>query len=227
MSVNIRFSSRIFSFFNAIIKLREEIIGLPSKKLISKSIKYGVKVVYWDSKGPQNTEATVNLALKRAAERGIKYIVVASSTGRTAEQVLEKNKTFHLVCVTYHAGFKEPGKITLAPEIKSKLEDAGVRVLITTHLLAGVDRACRFQFGGIYPAEIIANALRILGQGLKVCVEISCMALDAGLIPYGEEIVAIGGSGRGADTAVVIVPAHANKFFETKVKEIICKPREF
>ncbi|MEW6273730.1 MAG: pyruvate kinase alpha/beta domain-containing protein [Bacillota bacterium] len=183
--------------------------------------------MYWDSKGPQNTEATVNLALKRAAERGIKYIVVASSTGRTAEQVLEKNKIFQLVCVTHHAGYKEPGKIELLPEIKRKLEDAGVRVLITTHLLAGVDRACRFQFGGIYPAEIIANALRILGQGLKVCVEISCMALDAGLIPYGEEIVAIGGSGRGADTAVVIVPAHANKFFETKVKEIICKPREF
>jgi len=185
--------------------------------------------VHWESKGPRNTEATVELALQRAAGQGIKYVVVASSTGRTAELVLEKNRAFELnvVCVTYHAGYQEPGKTLLNPEIKSKLENAGVPVLCTTHLLAGVDRACRFQFGGIYPAEIIANALRILGQGLKVCVEISCMALDAGLIPYGEEIVAIGGSGRGADTAVIIVPAHSNKFFETKVKEIICKPREF
>ncbi len=183
--------------------------------------------MYWDEKGPQNTAATVQLALRRAQERGIEYVVVASSTGRTAEQLLEQNKNFKIVCVTYHAGFKEPGKTLLSPETKRKLESAGVRVLTTTHLLAGVDRALRFQFGGIYPAEIIANTLRMLGQGLKVCVEISCMALDAGLIPYGEEIIALGGTGRGADTAVIIVPAHSNKFFETKVKEIICKPREF
>ncbi|NLY83165.1 MAG: hypothetical protein GX084_00915, partial [Acholeplasmataceae bacterium] len=52
------------------------------------------------------------------------------------------------------------------------------------------------------------------------------MALDAGLIPYGREIIAVGGSGRGADTAVIIVPAHSNHFFDTRVKEIICKPRE-
>ena len=84
----------------------------------------------------------------------------------------------------------------------------------------------RNQFGGLYPAEIIAQALRILGQGLKVCVEISTMSLDAGLIPYGEEVVAVAGTGSGADTAVVIATAHSNRFFDTKVKEIICKPRE-
>ena len=53
------------------------------------------------------------------------------------------------------------------------------------------------------------------------------MALDAGLVPYGEEIIAVAGSGTGADTALVITPAHSNNFFDTKVKEIICKPREF
>jgi hypothetical protein len=70
-------------------------------------------------------------------------------------------------------------------------------------------------------------SLRILGQGFKVCVEISSMALDAGLIPYGIEVITVGGTGRGADTATVVLPAHSNQFFETKVKEIICKPREF
>jgi uncharacterized protein len=97
--------------------------------------------------------------------------------------------------------------------------------LTTTHLLSGVDRALRNKFEGIYPAEIIASTLRMFGQGLKVCVEISVMALDAGLIPYGEEIITVGGTGRGADTAAVIVPAHSIKFFDTKIKEIICMPR--
>lgn len=67
----------------------------------------------------------------------------------------------------------------------------------------------------------------MLGQGVKVCVEIAGMAADAGLVPYGEEIIAVAGSGTGADTALVITPAHSNNFFDTSVKEIICKPREF
>jgi len=53
------------------------------------------------------------------------------------------------------------------------------------------------------------------------------MALDAGLIPHGEDIVAIAGTGSGADTAIVIRPAHSRQFFETQVREIITKPREW
>jgi hypothetical protein len=58
-------------------------------------------------------------------------------------------------------------------------------------LLAGVDRAIKNKFGGIYPAELMAFTLRLFGQGAKVCVEIAGMALDAGLIPYGEDIVSV------------------------------------
>ena len=36
---------------------------------------------------------------------------------------------------------------------------------------------------------------------------------------------AIAGTGRGADTAVVLTPAHAQDLFELKVHEIVCKPR--
>jgi hypothetical protein len=52
------------------------------------------------------------------------------------------------------------------------------------------------------------------------------MALDAGMIPYGEEVIAVGGTGRGADTAVIIKPAHANNILDTWISEIICKPKE-
>jgi hypothetical protein len=108
---------------------------------------------------------------------------------------------------------------------RERLEKAGVKVLTTTHLFAGVDRALRLQFGGIYPAEIVAMSLRMLGQGVKVGVEIAVMAMDAGLIPYGKEIVSIGGTGRGVDTALIVRPDHASSLFKTQIKEIICKPR--
>ena len=53
------------------------------------------------------------------------------------------------------------------------------------------------------------------------------MALDAGLIPHDKEIIVVAGSGRGADTAVIMHPAHANNILETKINEILCKPRNF
>ncbi len=179
----------------------------------------------FDQKGSQNTDKVVEAAAKRAGELGTGYLVVASNSGDTAEKFVGKVK--ELVCVTHHVGFKNPGEDEMTPEMRRRLQDKGIKVLTTTHLLAGVDRSLRFKFQGVYPAEIIAQSLRLLGQGLKVCVEISCMALDAGLIPYGREIIAVAGSSRGADTAVVCVPAHSNHFFDTRVKEIICKPREW
>jgi hypothetical protein len=180
--------------------------------------------MYWEQKGRANTAATVDLALKRAKELGIKQVVVASNSGYTAEQFLDRE--VDVVCVTHHIGFMNPGEDEMPPRVRQKLADKGIGLLTTTHLLAGVDRAVRIKFGGLYPAEIIAQSLRMLGQGVKVCVEIACMALDAGLIPYGQEVIAVAGSAAGADTALVIVPAHSNQFFDTKVKEIICKPRE-
>jgi hypothetical protein len=66
-----------------------------------------------------------------------------------------------------------------------------------------------------------------MGEGTKVCVEITLMAADAGLIPVDKDIIAIGGTGRGADTALRIRPAHAAKFFELKIREVIAKPNDF
>lgn len=181
--------------------------------------------MYWNQKGPANTEATVKLAIQRAQELNIRHIVVASNSGATVEKFLGKG--LELTCVTHHVGFMSPGDDEMPAEVRQSLAEKNVQILTTTHLLAGVDRAIRNKFGGVYPAEIMAQTLRILGQGVKVCVEISGMAMDAGLIPYGQEVIAVAGSGTGADTAVVITPAHSNNFFDTKIREIICKPREF
>ncbi len=184
--------------------------------------------MYWKEKGPTNTTATIEAALKRAEELGINFITVASNSGSTAEMLCEsgRRKGLNFICVTHHVGFTGPGEDEMTAEMRSALGEKGVSLLTATHLLAGVDRALRNKFQGVYPSEIIASTLRMFGQGIKVCVEISVMALDAGLIPYGEEIIAIAGSGRGADSSCVIIPAHSNYFFDTVIKEIICMPRE-
>lgn len=179
----------------------------------------------FEKKGSRNTESTLQLAVARGRELGIRHFVVASNTGETAQRLLQYE--VDVVCVTHHCGYQKPGHQEMEPEMMSQLQGAGAKILTTTHLLGGIDRAVENKFGGSYPGGIVAHTLRMLGQGTKVCVEIAVMALDAGFISHGNDIVAIGGSGRGADTAVVIRPAHAKDFFDTRIREIICKPREF
>jgi hypothetical protein len=85
----------------------------------------------------------------------------------------------------------------------------------------------RKDFGTIQPLELMANVLRRMGEGTKVCVEITMMAEDAGLIPSGKDVVAIAGTGRGADTALLIHPANASRFFDLKIREVMAKPVDF
>ena len=171
------------------------------------------------------TRATLKAALERARKSRVRHFVVASTSGSTA---LELAKVLpphsEAVCVTHHAGFREFGKNELTESVENKLAEHGVPVLRTTHLFGGVERAIRLKFGGLGPAETIAFTYRTLGEGTKVAVEIAVMALDAGLIPYGKDVIAIAGTGTGADTAMVIGPAHSRQFFDTRVREIICKP---
>ena len=178
--------------------------------------------MYWKKSGPSQTEKTIDCALNRAQELGIRDIVVASHTGDTA--LLLAGKVENLVCVRHAYGCSNPGENEMTIQMSDTLTAQKVKILTATHLMSGAERGISRKFGGIYPVEIVANTLRMLGQGVKVCTEIAIMALDAGLIPYGREVIAIGGSGKGADTAVIIKPAHAANLFDTYISEIICKP---
>lgn len=179
--------------------------------------------MYFSTEGKGNTEKVVELAVKAAKENNIKHIVIASNTGATARLFLESG--LDLTCVTHAYGFGLPGTNEMEAATREELTAKGMKVHTSTHVLSGAERALSSKFGGINPAEIMASSLRMLGQGVKVCVEISVMALDAGLIPFGESVIAVGGTGRGADTAVIIKPAHAKDILSTRVQEIICKPR--
>lgn len=178
---------------------------------------------YFDRPGRDNTAKAAGLALERAKELGIQHIVVASNTGYTASFFTGKGPK--IICVTHHVGFREPGSDEMSAETRNSLKEQGVDVLTTTHLFANVERAVTNEFGGLYPGGLISHALRMFSQGTKVAVEIAVMSLDAGLIPYGEPIISVGGTGRGADTALVLTPAHARSVFDTEIHEIICKPR--
>ena len=80
------------------------------------------------------------------------------------------------------------------------------------------------QLYGSTAATLMANLLRCFCQGIKVCFEIVLMATDAGLLTTGEKIIAIAGTARGADTAVVMQAGSSQKIANVRVNEILCKP---
>lgn len=179
--------------------------------------------MFFESRGKHNTLETIKLALNTAKEKGIKHIVVPSCSGYTAK-FFKDCKDLNVVCVTHVSGFEEKGTNSMTTDVRNELIDSGIQVLTTTHLLSGAERGISKKFGGAYPVEIMAYTLKMFGEGVKVCTEISIMALDAGLIPYDEPIIALGGTNVGADTAIIIKPSHASSVFDTKIQEIICRP---
>lgn len=187
------------------------------------------KIVYFDQPGQQNTPAVVEAVKQRCAELKIKYVVVASNSGQTTLKFWEalQGMDVTLISVAEHAGYKGGDEPSIKPEEREELGKKNIKVLICAHALSGVARSITNKFGGISHVEIIAYTLRLFGtEGLKVAVEVAVMAADAGLVPTDSEIITVGGSGKGCDTAVVLKAAHMNNFFDLEIREIIAKPRQ-
>jgi len=185
------------------------------------------RTVYFANAGEQNTDELLKFAGEYVQRENINDIVVASTTGKTGAKAAKTFKGHNVVVVTHNFGFKEPGKTELQEEQKKQILAEGAKMFTGTHALSSIERAVRRDFGTIQPLELMANVLRRLGEGTKVCVEITIMAADAGLIPTDKDIVAIAGTGSGADTALRVRPANAAKFFDMKIREVIAKPADF
>lgn len=180
---------------------------------------------YFENPGEENTDKVIELVKERKEELGIYNIVIASATGKSAFKLVEKIGDATIVNVTHHAGFRGGDELEITPEDIKKLEDLDVKTYTSSHALSGVGRGISNKFKGVTPVEVVAETLRMFSQGIKVCVEISIMAADGGLLPTDSEIIAIGGTGTGVDTAVVLKAAHQGNFFDLRIHEIIAMPR--
>ena len=158
-------------------------------------------IEYFPERGPANTERTLELAFRRAHELGIRSIVLASTRGYTAAKAVELCPDLNLVAVGIGRGrfpeeeaqrFQQSGKLIFSREIEYD-----------------------------YPSDM-QLAFRRFGQGTKVAVQVVVCAVQAGLVEEGETVIGVGGSGQGADTALVIRASWG--FSDIQVSEILCKP---
>ena len=178
-----------------------------------------ITTLYFDKGGRENTDAALAAAKDRSDALGIKDIIIASYSGFAGAKAVGQFSDCNVVVVN---GLQHD---KMEPEYRKTIEESGGRVLSSGHAFGMLGRAVRNKFGSLQPDEIIAHVLRLFSQGIKVAAEIACMATDAGIIAPGSEVISIGGSGQGADSAAVIRVANTQSFFDTRILEIICKPR--
>jgi len=183
------------------------------------------RTVYFEGRGPDYTDETLRLARERAEALGIRSVVLASNTGDTGVKACKVFPGYNVVVVSHVVGYREPNHVAMLDENRAAIEASGGTIVQAGHAFGMLGRAVNKRFGAIQVDELIAHVLRLISQGVKVGCECSCMAADAGLIRAGEQVIAIGGSGRGADSAIVLKASNTHTFFETRVLEVICKPR--
>ncbi|MHA2602159.1 MAG: pyruvate kinase alpha/beta domain-containing protein [Candidatus Thorarchaeota archaeon SMTZ1-83] len=187
-----------------------------------------IETVHLDEASPDHTEEVLSVVesfLKKNTE--IRHIVVATTTGATGLAAVNRFSSHEVIVVTHHTGFLIPNENELEDANRKAILDAGAKILTATHAFAGVARSFRKELGTWTPTELMAIAFRTFGQGTKVCAEIALMAADAGLVTIDRDVVCIGGTGRGADTAWVVIPANTNSFPKLRMKACVCKPLSF
>ena len=184
--------------------------------------------MYFEKPGSENNSDVIRIVLETARERKLNHLVVASTSGKSAKELMEaaKGHQVKIVVVSHNTGFSEEGKCEFDEQVREKLEAEGHTVLTGTMATRNINKALSSKFGGYSQTEIVNATLRMFGQGLKVCPEIAAMAADAGLIPF-DDVIAVAGTGRGWDTAVILKANSSNKFFDIKIREILCKPKSF
>ncbi|WP_405298599.1 pyruvate kinase alpha/beta domain-containing protein [Methanobrevibacter sp.] len=186
-------------------------------------------ITYFEEQGNDYTDDLIKAVKDKLESSGdIKRILIASSTGESALKLYAAldDDDIEIINVTHHMGFKEDNVADISDEMIKKLEDVGIKTYIGAHAFSGAARGVTNKYGGFSPLDIVADTLRMFCHGIKVSAEISIMAADAGLVPVGEKIIAIGGRGHGVDTAVILTPVNAKNLFDLKFHEIIAMPKD-
>ncbi|MFH1675127.1 MAG: pyruvate kinase alpha/beta domain-containing protein [Pseudomonadota bacterium] len=183
------------------------------------------EVEYFEKPGPQNSETCIDI-VESLVNEGLKDVVIASTSGKTGLLAARRLKGTgaNLVVVGHNIGFREPNQNEFAQEAHKEIVELGGHIYRGTILTHSLETGLAAKFSGTYPTILIANTLRRLGQGIKVCCEIVMEACDGGLIREGKHVVAVAGTVKGADTVAIVKSAVSSRFLDLYVSEILAKP---
>ena len=185
----------------------------------------------FEKASPENTRRALEIAIDKAMalDCDIVFSTQERATAFVALEVAgEKGFTGKIFAFTTGRGMENPDENAMTEETRRELEAAGIVLAVYTNAFSGVkgDYSGRLsgKSGSHYPAEVVTHALLMFGQGVRVCVEIAAMAVDAKKLPFGKPAVALGGDGYGLDTVCVLTAGYSISLFHTRIHEVLCKP---
>ena len=191
------------------------------------------EVYFFPEPGEGNTELVVEAVARRVESGDVKTVLVASNSGLTAAKLGRalkgKAKVF---CVTEAPSRRESGNPwpTLEEGYRSELQELGVGVIEEAAFAFHDTLLDESGWDMPSPGALVRETLYAFGQGLKVAVEVVLMAVDSGRIEPCQDVIGVGGSGEGADTAIVVRATYPTTVFardskkRLEVREIIAMP---
>ena len=191
------------------------------------------EVYYFLNPGEENTDLVVEAVTKYIERSDIRDVVVASTSGATALKFAKALKDeARIICVSESPFRREWGNEypCIDPKIKDELEKLGVIVLDKVpYVLHGfLYESSKYSFPT--PETIFKETLYAFGQGMKVAVEVVLSAVDCGVLEPFKDVIGVGGSGVGADTAIVVRSTYPGTVFSKEkekrleIREIIAMP---
>lgn len=193
------------------------------------------EVYYFSEPGEDNTGLVLEAVTKAVERGGIRDIVVASTSGKTAltfAKALEGEA--RIICISESSYRREWGSSfpCMDQRVKEELEAMGVIVLdrIPYILHNSLYESSNYNFPT--PEATFRDTLYAFGQGMKVAVEVVLTAVDCGVLEPYKYVIGVGGSGQGADTAVVLRSTYPATVFskekekKLEIREILAMPLE-
>jgi hypothetical protein len=173
------------------------------------------RIRYFDKPGSANTDAVLEAVSERLKAGDIRHVAVATNTGATAVRAAELIKAPNVRVLGIH---HQPGQWGRHARPDQDLLAKG-RELGVTFIPDSPPALYYRQISGES-----ADTLRHFGQGTKVAAEVVLMAAQTGMIEPGTLAIGVGGTGRGADTAIVCTAALPNDIGKLFIHEILAKP---
>jgi hypothetical protein len=174
-----------------------------------------VETACFDEGGPEHTQATLHAAKKRSVELNLETVIVTTTSGKTA---LEAAHIFagsgsRIIAVPFQKHLWD--KYTpLDPKLAAECRGLGVEFLPDNPVVPLLDDE----------RPDIVKAWRTVSQGFKVALQVASMCVDTGLVQPGAHVISIGGSDKGADTAIAVQTYGYRVVLKSNVTEIIAMP---
>jgi hypothetical protein len=174
------------------------------------------EIMYFEKSGRQNTNRMLEFVTGKIETLGLRYVMIAWSSGYTLRKFLEATKNLKLkldiTTVTNPQGGTIGGRnVSIDDKTREELEKKGVKVCyLNDDLRLGEpmspdphQKFLRDMLLPWLPAHIDPlsmdvgmdlSLLLIISQGFRVCVGCLALAVKHGLIPRGERVLCLAGT---------------------------------